>query len=167
MYSRGRDVLLEYIKDQWERYLDITVNLQILESAVWGARRVQHAMPLYCGEYEYDFLDPANLLTRLWRSTNEQGSPRHAWRNPRFDELVTQAGREIDEPKRLSLYQDAERVLVEDVGGIFLTHMVIHQVWHPYLTGFEPDENGNTVFRYLDISRFQMYIRNDVDEWRD
>ncbi len=81
--------------------------------------------------------------------------------------LVTQAGREIDETKRLSLYQDAERVLVEDVGGIFLTHMVIHQVWHPYLTGFEPDKNGNTVFRYLDISRFQMYIRNDVDEWRD
>ncbi len=87
MYSKGRDVLLEYIKDQWERYLDIIVNLQILESAVWGARRAQHAMPLYCGEYEYDFLDPANLLTRLWRSTSEQGSPRHAWQNPQFDEL--------------------------------------------------------------------------------
>lgn len=166
MYSKGRDVLLEYIKDQWERYLDVIVNLQIQEPAVWGARRAQHAMPLYCGEYEYDFLDPANLLTRLWRSTGEQGSPRHSWRNAQFDELVTQAGREIDEPRRLSLYQEAERVLVEDVGGIFLTHMVVHQVWHPYLTGFEPDKNGNTVFRYLDISRFQMYIRNDVDEWR-
>jgi hypothetical protein len=44
--------------------------------------------------------------------------------------------------------------------------MVTHQVWFPYLTGFEPDKNGNIVFRYLDISRFQMYIRNDVDEWR-
>jgi ABC-type transport system substrate-binding protein len=166
LFSRGRDVLLEFIKDQWERYLDIGVSLQILESAVWGARRAQHAMPLYSGEYEYDFLDPANLLTRLWRSANENGSPRHAWRNLQFDELVTRAGSEIDEPKRLVLYKDAERVLVEDVGGIFLTHMVIHQVWHPYLTGFEPDKNGNTVFRYLDISRFQMYIRSDVDEWR-
>ncbi len=166
MFSNGRDVALEYVKDQWERYLDIGVNLQIVESAVWGARRAQHAMPLYRGQYEYDFLDPANMLTRLWRSNDENGSPRHAWHNAEFDELVTIAGREIDESRRLNLYRQAERILVEDVGGIFLTHMVTHQVWYPYLTGFEPDKNGNTVFRYLDISRFQMYIRNDVDRWR-
>ncbi|MCA1624238.1 MAG: peptide ABC transporter substrate-binding protein [Acidobacteria bacterium] len=166
MFSNGRDVALEYVKDQWERYLDISVNLQIVETAVWGARRSQHAMPIYRGQYEYDFLDPANMLTRLWRSTGENGSPRHAWRNAKFDELVGLAGREIDEQNRINLYQQAERTLVEDVGGIFLAHMVTHQVWYPYLTGFEPDKNGNTVFRYLDISRFQMYIRNDVDHWR-
>jgi oligopeptide transport system substrate-binding protein len=166
MFSNGRDVVLEYVKDQWERYLDINVNLRIVENGVWAAQQAQHAMPLYRGQYEYDFLDPANMLTRLWRSTSEQGSPRHAWRNAKFDELVTQAGREINDQNRISLYQQAERILVEDVGGIFLTHMVTHQVWYPYLTGFEPDKNGNVVFRYLDISRFQMYIRNDVDQWR-
>ena len=167
MFASGRDVALEYVKDQWERNLGINVNLQIVEMAVWGARRAAHAMPIYRGQYEYDFLDPANMLTRLWRSTSERGSPRHAWRNENFDQMVARAGREIDEPKRLNLYQEAERVLVEDVGGIFLTHMVTHQVWYPYLTGFEPDKHGNTVFRYLDISRFQMYIRSDVDGWRD
>jgi oligopeptide transport system substrate-binding protein len=167
MFSAGRDVVLEYVKDQWERYLDIAVNLQIIEGAVWSARRSRHEMPLYRGQYEYDFLDPANMLTRLWRSTGEKGSPRHSWRNPKFDELVSQAGREIDEPQRLDLYRDAERILVEDVGGLFLTHMVTHQVWYPYLTGFEPDKNGRVVFRYLDIARFQMYLRNDVDRWRN
>ncbi|MEK6300394.1 MAG: peptide ABC transporter substrate-binding protein [Acidobacteriota bacterium] len=166
MFSNGREVALEYVKDQWERYLDINVNLRIVEKGYWAAQRAQHAMPLYSGQYEYDFLDPANMLTRLWRSTSEQGSPRHAWRNANFDELVAQAGREINDQNRINLYQHAERILVEDVGGIFLTHMVTHQVWYPYLTGFEPDKNGNVVFRYLDISRFQMYIRNDVDQWR-
>jgi len=166
MFSNGRDVVLEYVKDQWERYLNININLRIVESGVWAAQQRQHAMPLYRGQYEYDFLDPANMLTRLWRSTSEQGSPRHAWRNAKFDELVTQAGREINDQNRINLYQQAERLLVEDVGGIFLTHMVTHQVWYPYLTGFEPDKNGNVVFRYLDISRFQMYLRNDVDQWR-
>lgn len=167
MFSNGRDVLLEYVKDQWERHLDIGVNLQIVEGAVWSAKRSRHEMPVYQGQYEYDFLDPANMLTRLWRSTSEKGSPRHAWRNERFDELVTLAGREIDEQKRIGLYQDAERILVEDVGGIFISQSVTHQIWYPYLTGFEPDKTGNVVFRYLDISRFQMYIRDDVDEWRD
>ncbi|HEX8250466.1 MAG TPA: peptide ABC transporter substrate-binding protein [Pyrinomonadaceae bacterium] len=166
MFSNGRDVLLEYVKDQWERYLDIGVNLQIVEGAVWSAMRSRHEMPVYQGQYEYDFLDPANMLTRLWRSTSEKGSPRHAWRNEKFDELVTRAGREIDEPKRTSLYHEAERILVEDVGGLFLSQTVTYQIWYPYLTGFEPDKTGNVVFRYLDISRFQMYIRGDVDEWR-
>jgi ABC-type transport system substrate-binding protein len=166
MFSNGRDVLLEYVKDQWERHLDIAVNLQIVEGAVWSAKRSRHEMPVYQGQYEYDFLDPANMLTRLWRSTSEKGSPRHAWRNERFDELVTLAGSEIDERKRIGLYQDAERILVEDVGGLFLSQSVTHQIWYPYLTGFEPDKTGNVVFRYLDVSRFQMYIRDDVDEWR-
>ena len=167
VFSRGRDIAMEFVKDQWERYLNISVNLQILEDAVWGARRAQHEMPIYLGEYEYDYLDPANMLTRLWRSTSEKGSPRHAWKNERFDDLVNQAGREIEEANRLDLYSQAERILVEDVGGLFLSHQVTHQVWYPYLTGFEPDKNGSVVFRYLDISRFQMYIRNDVDQWRD
>ncbi len=165
--SNGRDIVLEYVKDQWERNLGIVVKLQILEGAVWSLRRSRHELPVYRGQYEYDFLDPANLLTRLWRSTGSNGSPRHAWRNERFDGLVSNAGHEIDELKRLSLYQDAERVLVEDVGGLFLTHMVTHQIWYPYLTGFEPDKHGNVVFRYLDIARFQMYIRDDVDQWRE
>ncbi|MBA3769596.1 MAG: peptide ABC transporter substrate-binding protein [Blastocatellia bacterium] len=167
LLSNGRDVALEYVKDQWERYLNISVDLQILEGGVWGARRSRHEMRLYRGQYEYDYLDPANMLTQLWRSSGENGSPRHAWRNPTFDGLVTAASREIDDPKRMGIYGEAERLLVEDVGGLFLTHQVTNQVWYPYLTGFEPQSDGEIVFRYLDISRFQMYIRDDVDDWRD
>jgi ABC-type transport system substrate-binding protein len=165
-FSNGRDVAMEYLKDQWERHLGVSVELTMLENTVWGARRAARAMPVFRGQYEYDFLDPANMLTHLWRSAGEGGSPRHSWRNQTFDELVTRAGRETDEAARTGLYQQAERVLVEDVGAVFLTHMVTHQVWWPYLTGFEPDARGHVAFRYLDISRFQMYIRSDVDRWR-
>jgi ABC-type transport system substrate-binding protein len=167
MFSNGRDVVLEYVKDQWERNLDISVNLQILEGAVWGEKRSRHELLLYRGQYEYDYLDPANMLTQLWRSSGEKGSPRHSWTNSSFDELVKKAGRENDDAERMRLYREAEEILVTDVGGLFLSHQVTYQVWHPYLTGFQHDKTGNVVFRYLDISRFQMYIRNDVDEWRD
>ena len=29
-----------------------------------------------------------------------------------------------------------------------------------------PDKTGNVIFRWLDIARYQMYIRNDVEEYR-
>ena len=166
MYSNGRDPELEFVKDQWERNLGIKVNLTVLEGGVWGQKRAEHAMMVYKGPYEYDYLDPSNMLTALWRSVNEKGSPRHAWKNDKFDELVTAAGKEVDEQKRIAMYQEAERILVEDVAAVFLSHQVIFQVWWPYLTGMHPDKDGNVVFRYLDISRYQMYIRNDVDQWR-
>ncbi|NLG49563.1 MAG: peptide ABC transporter substrate-binding protein [Chloroflexi bacterium] len=166
MFGNGRDVALEFTKEQWETHLGIKVNLTPLEGAVWSQRRAEHSMMVYKGPYEYDYLDPANLLTSLWKSVDEKGSPRHAWRNEEFDDLVTKAGSMVDHEERMATYQKAERILVEDVGGIFLKHMVMFHVWWPYLVGMHPDKNGNVVFRGLDISRFQMYINNTVDEYR-
>ena len=166
LYANGRDVKLEYVKEQWEGNLGIAVNLQVLENAVWGQQRAEHAMQIYKGPYEYDYIDPANLLTSLWRSTSEQGSPRHSWRSEEFDTLVTTAGQTVEEAERIATYQEAERLLVEDVAAVFLTHQVIFQIWWPYLTGIPANEEGNVVWRWLDLSRFQCYIRNDVGELR-
>ena len=166
MYSNGREAKMEYVKDQWEENLGIKVNLEVLEGAVWGQKRSEHAMQVYKGPYEYDYLDPANMLTSLWRSTDEKGSPRHSWRSEEFDKLVTEAGKEVDDTKRIATYQEAEKLLVEDVGAVFLTHNVIFQVWWPYIKGIPADETGNQVFRWLDLTRLQMYMGQDVEEMR-
>jgi ABC-type transport system substrate-binding protein len=124
-------------------------------------------MQIYKGPYEYDYLDPANMLTMLWKSTSEKGSPRHAWKNDKFDRLVTDAPKETDEAKRIAMYQEAEKVLVdEDPGAAFITHQVMFQIWWPYVTGIPADESGNVVWRGLDITLFQAYMRNDENQWR-
>jgi hypothetical protein len=76
---------------------------------------------------------------------------------------VTDAGGEADVAKRIGMYQEAENNLVTDIGAIFIGHQVVFQIWWPWLTGMHPDKTGNVVFRWLDIARFQMYVRNDVD----
>lgn len=164
--SNGRDPKVEFVKEQWETNLGIKVNIEVLENAVWREKRSKREMKLFKSGYEYDYMDPANLLTQLWRSIDDIGSRQHLWKNEKFDELVTKAGTETDAQKRLQLFQEAERILVEDVGGIFLTHILIFQVWWPYITGIKPNRKGEVAYRYLDISRFQLYIRNDVDQWR-
>jgi len=166
MYSNSREAVMEYVKDQWEQNLGIAVNLQVLENAVWGQKRSEHGMQVYKGPYEYDYLDPANMLTSLWRSTDDKGSPRHSWKSEKFDQLVTAAGQEVDDTKRIATYQEAERLLVEDVGAVFLTHNVIFQIWWPYIKGIPADKTGNQVFRWLDLTRLQMYIGDDVAESR-
>jgi peptide/nickel transport system substrate-binding protein/oligopeptide transport system substrate-binding protein len=163
--------ILQYVQQQWQTNLGITVNLNVLEAGVWGQNRADHAMQAYRGPYEYDYVDPANLLTGLFRSVpapegkeEPWGSPRHAWKSEEYDELVTAAGSEADVETRMQMYQEAEQILTSDVGVIFLAHQVVFQIWWPWLVGMAPNAEGNVVFRWLDIARFQMYIHQDVDE---
>jgi peptide/nickel transport system substrate-binding protein/oligopeptide transport system substrate-binding protein len=171
LYANGRDVFLEFVQQQWQTNLGITVNLNQIEGGVWGQMRAEHKMMAYRGPYEYDFVDPSNMLTGLFRSvpapegqTEPWGSPRHPWKSEEFDRLVTEAGSEVDVPTRIQQFQDAEKILVDEVGGIFLAHQVVFQIWWPWLVGMAPNREGNVIFRWLDIARFQMYIHEDVDE---
>lgn len=89
--------------------------------------------------YGFDFLDPYNMLS-VWL-----GGGRHNWNNEAFDKLVREAGAFTGDPaERIRMFQEAERLLVEDVGGIFIYHRTAGDLYRPYLKGteLEPDNNG-------------------------
>ena len=160
----NRDPKIEFVQSQWQEHLGIKVNYEIVEYAAWSQRRAAHEMQVYKGPYEYDYIDPANFL-QLFRSKDETGSPRHAWYNADYDALYDEAGHMTDPPARFAKYQEAERLLVEDVGAVFLTHMLIYQIWWPYFAGIPKDVTGRQVYRGLDITFSQVYIRDDIADW--
>lgn len=90
--------------------------------------------------YGMDFLDPANLLG-IWVSTG-----RHSWKNEEFDRLVNEASSLVGDPqKRLEMFQKAEEILVDDVGGVFIAHRWQGNLFQPYVRGDgirEPDSQG-------------------------
>jgi len=164
------DQFLQFVQQQWQTNLGITVNL-VNNAATWGQDRVDHTMQVFRGSYEYDFVDPSNMLTGLFKSipapegkSEPWGSVRHNWKSDEYDALVLAADGETDVEARLQMYRDAEKILVTDVGMIFLAHQIVFQIWWPWLVGMHPDKFGNVVFRWLDIAYTQMYIHADVDE---
>jgi ABC-type oligopeptide transport system substrate-binding subunit len=89
--------------------------------------------------YGFDFLDPYNMLS-VWLSGG-----RHDWVNPEFDRLVREAAAFTgDTNERIKMFQQAERILVEDVPGVFVYHRTVGDLYRPYLVGseLEPDSNG-------------------------
>jgi peptide/nickel transport system substrate-binding protein/oligopeptide transport system substrate-binding protein len=171
LYSRAGDddKWLQFIQQQWQTNLGVASDI-IENAATWGQDRVDHKMQVNIGTYEYDFVDPSNLLTGLFHSipapagkSEPWGSVRHNWKSDDFDHLVDAADTETDVAKRIKDYQDAQKILIDDIGVIFLAHQVVFQIWWPWLTGFHPDKSGNVVYRWLDIAFSQGYIRNDVD----
>jgi ABC-type oligopeptide transport system substrate-binding subunit len=89
--------------------------------------------------YGFDFLDPYNMLSVFL------SGGRHNWNNQQYDDLVKKAASFTGDPAtRTKMFQDAERILVSDVGAVFINHRTVADLYKPYVKGseLEPDKNG-------------------------
>jgi ABC-type oligopeptide transport system substrate-binding subunit len=114
--------------------------------------------------YGMDFLDPSNLLG-IWVSTG-----RHSWKNDEFDRLVTEASSlTSDFALREQMFKDAEKILVDDVGGIFIAHRWQGDLFQPYIKGDgirEPDSQGIAAWHWgNDWVWGNIYIGADVVDY--
>jgi ABC-type oligopeptide transport system substrate-binding subunit len=100
--------------------------------------------------YGMDFLDPSNMLG-IWISTG-----RHSWKSEEFDKLVTEAGAIVDDAaKRSQMFKDAEKLLVDDVGGVFIAHRWQGDLFQPYVQGDSirvPDSKGISGWHFNNIN---------------
>jgi MoCo/4Fe-4S cofactor protein with predicted Tat translocation signal len=118
--------------------------------------------------YGMDFLDPFNMLS-VWLSGG-----RHSWTNTDFDTKVKTAASFLGPTdQRIKMFQDAERVLVSDVPGVFIYHETPVQFIKPYVTGpaLQPDKSGNKSLHWpgyatADTSPSGLYITKDVTKMR-
>jgi ABC-type transport system substrate-binding protein len=118
--------------------------------------------------YGMDYLDPSNMLGVF------KSGGRHTWSNPEFDALFSEAASFTGDPaERTAMFQEAEKILVEDVGGVFTYHVTPGDLIKPYLTGpaLEPDDAGFGAWHWPYFSSYSnllsgVYIRNDVSDYR-
>lgn len=112
--------------------LNVQIEVNNMEFSAYMDALLARPTTLQFGAVSYgmDYLDPANMLG-VWVSTG-----RHSWVNPEFDSLVAEASTLVgDIDKRTEMFQQAERILVEDVGGIFLNHRIQTEFYQPYVVG--------------------------------
>ena len=114
--------------------------------------------------YGMDFLDPSNMLG-IWVSTG-----RHSWRNDEYDRLVREASSlTSDFALREQMFKDAEKILVDDVGGIFIAHRWQGTLFQPFIKGDgirEPDSQGIAAWHWgNDWVWGNIYIGADVTNY--
>lgn len=110
--------------------LGIEVGIQSLERKTFTEQLNAHTLPFVLIPWDMDYYDASNFMDVFVTGG------RHAWSNADFDALVKEAdGLVGDEAKRADLYQQAEEILIKDVGGVFLWHPIFTQLWKPYIEG--------------------------------
>jgi ABC-type transport system substrate-binding protein len=88
---------------------------------------------LFLFGWEADFPDPANFLDVLlskkqWGANNDS-----FYYNPRLDELLAQAAPLSDLKERYQLYQEAEKIAVNDAPWVFLYNPVTYVIRQPWV----------------------------------
>jgi len=116
--------------------------------------------------YGMDFLDPFNMLS-VWFSGG-----RHSWANKDFDTKAKEASTFLGPTEqRLKMFQDAEKVLVTDVPGVFVYHETPLQLIKPWVKGaaLEPDKFANKSLHWpgyttATIAPNGFYMTKDVSK---
>jgi peptide/nickel transport system substrate-binding protein/oligopeptide transport system substrate-binding protein len=167
IWLRGRDAqdtrtAAEAIQAMLKNTLNINVGIRTVETKVFTDGLNNHTVTLALVPYSMDYPDPSNLLG-LWLS-----SGRHAWRNDAFERLIRDGNEYMGSAAdRFAIYHRAERILVEDAGGIFLWHPVQHWLWKSYVRSpdLEPNRLGMEVWSNLAL--MTGYITKDAPHTKE
>ena len=127
-----------------------------------------HKLPFYYLSYGFDYLDPSNMLG-IWVTGG-----RHSWSNAQFDTLLKDAtSLSGNKTKRDQEFKDAEKILVDDVGGVFIYHVTPGNIYKSYLKGseLEPDKTGVAAWHWpgledVGVLMSTIYVDNTVPKDR-
>ncbi len=142
--------------------LGIRSEIKNQEIGLYMDNMYQYSIPFGLIPYQYDYPDPQNMLSQVWHS-QPKGHGRHDWKHEEFDRLVDLGGTTMNHEERMKYYADAERYLVEDVGGVFIYHTHNLELRKPWLKGYSPNKFGRDMFWGNRTKLMEFYIGNNVE----
>jgi oligopeptide transport system substrate-binding protein len=98
-----------------------------------------------------DYPDPEDIIDLLFYSASRQNNTGYA--NPEVDRIVLDARTELDVTRRLQLYQQAERIILEEAPWIPLFYGQEHYVVKPHVKELDPTFTVIPRLRYVRIEK--------------
>jgi peptide/nickel transport system substrate-binding protein len=143
----------------YQRYLaDIGVQVEIHFAPDWQpfrARLEQGILPMFRLLWTADISDPDNVLCPLLYSARLTN--RTFYRNPRVDQLLEQARKELDEAQRITLYGEVERTILHDAPWITQQYLILEYLYQPYVQGVEISRLGKR-----DIPLHKIWLKHSL-----
>lgn len=135
-FTPENNLIAQNLQEQWGKNLGVKVKLEAMEWKAYLQMIKLDPPPLYRLGWAADYPDPDNFMT-LFTSTS--GNNHTEWKNERYDMLVFRARGEKNRALRIALYNEAQKILVEeDVPIIPLFFNVNNYLVNPCIKGFNP-----------------------------
>jgi oligopeptide transport system substrate-binding protein len=150
--SAGR-LTAEFLQEQLRTNLDVSIEIEILESSTYEDRYLASEFQFVLGGWGADYADPENWLPELFGT--DAGLNQYKYSNPKVDDLLAQAAVELDNDTRLDLYDQAQKIIIDEDMGIAPLYVRIRN-WlvKPWVDGVTTTGTDSTPgdWFYTDIS---------------
>jgi len=135
----------------------VTVNLKAVTYAeLKTAAGKRHNIQMSLMGWLQDFPDPSNFLDVLFNGekiTDTSSNNRAFYNNPQVNALLNAAGIETNQAKRLKMYQQAEKIIVNEAPWIFLLHTERYVVHQPWIKGYTLHPMWSARYEYVEVKR--------------
>jgi len=136
------------LAEMWEQYLGVKIKVENLDynfyyEQIFSGNHGQ----IFDGGWCADYPDPENFADVLFHS----GAPQNhgGYSNLQLDTLLESARIEPDVTKRIAMYQQAERIIVDDAPVLFTTHSLSFILVKPYVKGYVNTPISISTERYM------------------
>lgn len=129
------NISTQWLQQQWQQNLGITVNVVNRDTATYVAERTAGNYSVVIGGWGADYPDPQNWLP-LFQAGGAFNSG--DYRSDAFDRLIDEAALELDNDRRIELYMEAQRVLIDDAPFTPLYYGRRNALVRPWVTGLLP-----------------------------
>ena len=142
---------LEAIVYEWRQNLGVEVRVRQLEPEQFLYHLKAEKDELYYLGWVADYPHPQNFLEILFRTGEDNNAGEYS--NPSVDDILNQAGVELDYATSLALYQEAEQMMVEDAACIPLWFPKNYYLVKPYVSGYELTPMGYAELSKVSVER--------------
>jgi oligopeptide transport system substrate-binding protein len=122
----GHDLMSTYLGAQWREILGIEITWEEIEWARFPGRMSEDTPQVWMVGYWADYPDPDDYLRVVWWLPP-------GWQAQVYERLVEDARRVLDQKKRMKLYQQADRILVEEAPVLPLCYARVHMLVKPWV----------------------------------
>ncbi len=134
--TAGNKTIAQFLQSQMKDNLGITITLEPMESKAFSTLVNNKQFMWSWYGWGADYPDPDNWLPELFGTG--AGNNKQNYSNPQFDALAKQAKAELDNTKRLQLWAQAQKIIVDDAAMAFMNYRERFILWKPWVKGLTP-----------------------------
>ena len=139
--------LAEVLQAQWKKELGVTITITPLEQKTWVQNQQTLNYTLSGAGWIGDFIDPVTFLDLF---VSGGGNNWTGWSDPAYDQLIATAAHTPEAKERYELFQQAERILLQQAPIIPLVFGARNFLLDAAVRGLDPAPLG--IYQYKKIS---------------
>jgi oligopeptide transport system substrate-binding protein len=134
--TAGNRTIAQFLQGQMKDNLGVDIVLDPMETKSFQQLVNSEGHQWAWFGWGADYPDPDNWLPELFGT--DAGNNHTAYSNAAFDELATKAKSELDNPKRLQMWADAQKMVIDDAPIVPIFYRERFVLMKPWVKGLKP-----------------------------